>query len=250
MTMSESERSARVDLTHCYHLAAKFGWTDLIYTHISARIPGEESVLLINPFGYLYEQITPDNLVKVDFSGKILSGPIGAKINLAGYVIHGAIHEGRPDVACVMHTHTIAGMAISALECGLLPISQHACRFYNRLAYHDYNGIVLDIHEQPRLLADLGPHKAMILKNHGFLTAGRSIAEAFVLMHYLERAAQAQLQAMATGEKLIMLSPEVSEKTAQQFGDDRTVAGKLEWPALIEGLIPSHSPKTGVYHVL
>ncbi len=236
MNQISMEQKARQDLSHCYHLAAKFGWTDLIYTHISARIPDQEGVLLINPFGWLYEQITPENLVKVDFAGNILEGPEGVEINLAGYVIHSAIHQARPDVDCVMHTHTVAGMALSSLECGLLPISQHACRFYQRLAYHDYNGIVFDKNEQPRLIQDLGHHRAMILRNHGFLTAGRSIAEAFVLMHYLERAAEAQLQAMATGETLRLLTPEVSEKTAHQFGDDHTIAGCLEWPALVRWL--------------
>ncbi|HXF90581.1 MAG TPA: class II aldolase/adducin family protein [Candidatus Nitrosotenuis sp.] len=235
----EEEWIARQTLAQCYHLAAKFGWTDLIYTHISARVPNQEGVLLINPFGLLYEQITPDNLLKVNFAGQIIDGPANAKINLAGYVIHSAIHEARHDVACIMHTHTPAGIAISALDCGLLPMSQHACRFYNRIAYHTYNGITFDTEEQPRLIKDLGHHMAMILHNHGFLTVGRTIPEAFVLMHYLERAAEAQLKAMSTGQKIIIPPPDVCEKAARQFGDDETIAGTLEWPALVQSLIQS-----------
>jgi ribulose-5-phosphate 4-epimerase/fuculose-1-phosphate aldolase len=235
MTMEEKEWRVRQELAHCYHLAAKFGWTDLIYTHISARIPEQEGVLLLNPFGVLFEHVTPQNLVKVDFSGKILDQP-EAQINLAGYVVHSAVHQARPDVTCVLHTHTVSGIALSSLECGLLPISQHACRFYNRIGYHQYNGILFEQEAQPRLVRDLAHHRALILRNHGLLTAGRTVAEAFVLMHYLERAAQAQLQAMATQQKLIIPPPEVCEKTARQFGDDQTIAGALEWPALLKQL--------------
>lgn len=229
-TLAVAEQEARVELAFCYRLLAKLGWTDLIYTHISAQIPGTEH-FLINPFGLLFEEITPGNLVKIDLSGTVLE-PSEAKINLAGYMIHGAIHGARPDVACVIHTHSKAGMALSILECGLLPLTQHACRFYNRVAYHDFEGIVLEVEERPRLLANLQEKRVMILKNHGFLVAGRTIGEAFTLMFFLEKAAEAQLLAQSTNQPLKLVSPEVAEHTAQQFGDDQQAAGKLEWEAL------------------
>lgn len=227
---SKVETQARQELAFCYRLAAKLGWTDLIYTHISFQIPGTEH-FLINQFGLLFEEITSENLVKIDLHGNVLD-PVGARINLAGYMIHGAIHAARPDVVCVIHTHSTAGMALSSLECGLLPLTQHACRFYNRLAYHDYEGIVFDEEEQPRLLNDLGDKRVMILKNHGFLTAGRTMAEAFTLMFFLEKAAAAQLAAQSTQQPLSLLSPDVAQRTALQFGDDLQPAGSLEWEAL------------------
>lgn len=229
-SLTQAEQKARQELAFCYRLAAKLGWTDLIYTHISFQIPGTEH-FLINQFGLLFEEITPENLVKIDLQGNVLE-PLDARINLAGYMIHGAIHAARPDITCVIHTHSTAGMALSALECGLLPLTQHACRFYNRIAYHDYEGIVFSEDERPRLLKDLGEKQVMILKNHGFLTAGRTMAEAFTLMFFLEKAAAAQLAAQSTKQPLTLLSAEVAEYTAQQFGDDRQPAGYLEWEAL------------------
>lgn len=228
--LPQAEQKARQELAFCYHLAAKLGWTDLIYTHISLQIP-ETDHFLINQFGLLFEEITPENLVKIDLQGNVLN-PVGAKINLAGYMIHGAIHSARPDITCVIHTHSMAGMALSALECGLLPLTQHACRFYNRIAYHEYEGIVFSEEERPRLLKDLGEKRAMILKNHGFLTAGRTIAEAFTLMFFLEKAAAAQLAAQSTKQPLSILSADIAEHTAQQFYDDAKPAGYLEWEAL------------------
>lgn len=224
------EQEARTELAFCYRLLAKLGWTDLIYTHISYQIPGTEH-FLINPFGLLFEEITPKNLVKVDLSGAVLN-PLGAQINLAGYMIHGAIHAGRPDVSCVIHTHSKAGMALSTLDCGLLPLTQHACRFYNRIAYHDFEGIVLNEAERPRLLANLHEKRVMILRNHGFLVAGRTLGEAFTLMFFLEKAAEAQLLAQSTHQSLKLVLPEIAEHTAQQFGDDQQIAGHLEWQAL------------------
>ncbi len=227
---SSVEGQAREELAFCYRLAAKLGWTDLIYTHISLQIPGTE-YFLINQFGLLFEEITPENLVKIDLAGNVIA-PVNARINLAGYMIHGAIHGARPEITCVIHTHSEAGMALSALECGLLPLTQHACRFYNRIAFHEYEGIVLSEDERPRLLEDLGNKRVMILKNHGFLTAGRTIGEAFTLMFFLEKAAAAQLVAQSTYQPLKILSAEVAEHTAQQFGDDFRPAGQLEWEAL------------------
>lgn len=228
--LSQTEKEARQELAFCYRLAANLGWTDLVYTHISLQIPGTRH-FLINQFGLLFDEITPENLVKIDLQGNVLE-PLGAQINLAGYIIHGAIHAARPDITCVIHTHSTAGMALSSLECGLLPLTQHACRFYNRIAYHKYEGIVFSAEERPRLLEDLGNKRTMILKNHGFLTAGRTMAEAFTLMFFLEKAAVAQLAAQATNQPLSLLSPEVAEHTAQQFGDDKGPVGELEWKAL------------------
>lgn len=233
---SEHEQKARADLADCYHIVNQFGWTDLIYTHISSRIHNENGSLLINPYNWLFEQITPDNLVKIDYDGNVKEAEPFAFLNKTGYVIHSAIHRARPDVVCVMHMHTVAGMALSTLECGLLPITQHACRFYNRIGYHDFNGLLCDVKDQDRLVKDLAHHKAMILRNHGLITVGRTIGEAFGLMHFLERAAQSQIQAMSTGAKLIIPPPEVCEKTALQHGDDYRVNGALEWHALVKRL--------------
>lgn len=228
--LSVEEQEARKELAFCYRLMAKLGWTDLIYTHISYQIPGSDH-FLINQFGLLFEEITPENLVKIDLSGNVLD-PSAAKINLAGYMIHGAIHAARSDVTCVIHTHSKTGMALSALPSGLLPLTQHACRFYNRIAYHDFEGIVFNEEERPRLLDDLQDKQVMILKNHGFLSAGRTMGEAFTLMFFLEKAAEAQLLAQSTHQPMPLLSPEVAEHTAQQFGDDHRPAGQLEWEAL------------------
>jgi len=186
--VSAEEWDTRVDLAACYRLAAHFRMTDMIYTHISARVPGPEHHFLINAFGLLWDEITASTLVKVTLDGETVDDPTGSGINRAGYVIHSAIHRARPDVNCVIHTHTAAGIAVSAQDQGLLPVSQHAMRFTDKLAYHDYEGLALDLDEQQRLVRDLGDRKAMILRNHGLLTCGSSIYEAFDLMYYLERA--------------------------------------------------------------
>lgn len=241
LKISEPEWQVRKDLASCYHLVDYFGWTDLIYTHISARVPGADDLFLINEFGLNFHEITPENLVTVNGTGQIIprenshweDGNRATQINLAGYVIHSAVHQARPEIQCVMHTHSPAGMAISTLACGLLPLTQHACRFYNRLAYHDFEGIAFDKDEQPRLVADLGDKRSLILRNHGFLTAGRTIGEAFTLMYFLEKAAQAQLTAQATGQSLHMPPPDICEKTARQFQKDDQPAGSRVWPAMI-----------------
>lgn len=194
--VSEEEWEARVELAALYRLVNHFGWTDGIYTHISLRVPGEFS-FLINPFGYLYDEITASSLVKVTVQGEIIDDPTDFGINRAGFVIHGAIHDARHDVACVLHTHTSAGAGVAAQEHGLLPISQHATIFMGRIAYHDFEGIAVDEDEQSRLVADLGSHRAMILRNHGLLTAGRSAGEALFLMSALERACEIQIAALA-----------------------------------------------------
>src|ERR687892_2884866 len=173
--VSAGEWDARVNLAACYRLAAHYRMTDLIYTHISARVPGPEHHFLINAFGLLWDEISASTLVKVTLDGEIVDDPTGSGINRAGYVIHSAVHRARPDSQCVMHTHTAAGIAVSAQEQGLLPISQHAMRFTNSIGYHDYEGLALELGEQERLVNDLGRHKARILRNHGLLTRGGSI---------------------------------------------------------------------------
>ena len=234
--VTPEEWQARIDLAACYRLAAHFRMTDLIYTHISARVPGPEHHFLINAFGLLWDEISASTLVKVTLDGEIVDDPTGNGINRAGYVIHSAVHRARPDVECVMHTHTAAGIAVSAQEQGLLPMSQHAMRFTSSIAYHDYEGLALELDEQARLTRDLGTHKAMILRNHGLLTCGASIAEAFDLMYYLERACQAQIAAMGGDAKLRMPPAEVAEKTAAQFRNLPYKANKVEWKAMLRML--------------
>ena len=229
--VSAEEWDTRLNLAACYRLAAHFRMTDLIYTHISARVPGPEHHFLINAFGLLWDEISASTLVKVTLDGEIVEDPTGSGINRAGYVIHSAVHRARPDVECVMHTHTAAGIAVSAQEHGLLPISQHAMRFTDNLGYHDYEGLALDVDEQARLVRDLGSHKAMILRNHGLLTCGESIAETFDLMYYLERACQTQVTAVAGGAKLRMPPAAVAQKVAAQFKGLPYKAKKTEWKA-------------------
>jgi ribulose-5-phosphate 4-epimerase/fuculose-1-phosphate aldolase len=230
------EWEARVNLAACYRLAAHFRMTDLIYTHISARVPGPEHHFLINAFGLLWDEIDASALVKVTLDGEIVDDPTGNGINRAGYVIHSAVHRARADVDCVMHTHTMAGIAVSAQESGLLPLSQHAMRFTDSLGYHDYEGLALDLDEQARLVSDLGAHKAMILRNHGLLTCGASIAEAFDLMYYLEKACQTQVAAAAGGSRLRTPAAGVAEKVAVQFRGLPYKAKKTEWKALLRML--------------
>jgi ribulose-5-phosphate 4-epimerase/fuculose-1-phosphate aldolase len=234
--VTAEEWEARVNLAACYRLAAHFRMTDLIYTHISARVPGPDHHFLINAFGLLWDEISASTLVKITLDGDIVDDPTGNGINRAGYVIHSAVHRARPDVDCVMHTHTASGIAVSAQEDGLLPLSQHSMRFTDSIAYHDYEGLALDLGEQERLVRDLGTHKAMILRNHGLLTCGASIAEAFDLMYYLERACQAQVAAMAGEAKLRMPPREVAQKTAEQFRNLPYKANKVEWKAMLRML--------------
>lgn len=233
--VSPEEWAQRVDLAASYRLAWEYGWHHLNLNHISARVPGEEGHILINPYGPMYNEVTASNLVKIDLDGTILDDtPYG--INPAGYTIHSAIHAAREDVDCVLHTHTEAGLAVSALRCGLLPINQDAVRFYNRIGYHDYEGISLELGERERLVRSLGEHRALMLRNHGLLTAGRSIAEAFTLMFHLEKSCVAQIMAGATradSDHIVMLSDEVAEHSAQQAWRLNDNATDLRWPALL-----------------
>lgn len=234
--ISKEEWDVRVQLAACYRLVHLSGWTDLVFTHISARVPGEEEHFLLNPFGYAFDEVTASNLVRIDLDGNVVDGS-GARIHKAGFVIHSAVHGARPDAGCVIHTHSIAGIAVSMLKDGLLPLSQHAQFFYERLGYHDYEGLALDLDERQRLVRDLGPHPVMILRNHGLLVVGQTVPEAFSILHHLEKACQAQLAAQATGATLNVPPAEVSRKTAAQgFGSEGAPFGEVEWPAMLRRL--------------
>jgi ribulose-5-phosphate 4-epimerase/fuculose-1-phosphate aldolase len=240
----KEEREVRVDLAACYRLFAHYGMDDLIATHISARVPGAEEHFLVNPYGLLFSQVTASNLVKVDLEGRIVEDT-PYKVNPAGFVIHSAVHAARPDAKCVIHTHTVAGMAVSCLEVGLLPLSQKSLRFYNRIAYHDYEGKSDNIDERERLAVDLGKMNAMILRNHGLLVCGPAVKWAFKCMMALEKSCKVQLAVMSTGAKITQLSPEVMEHAAKQFERDETPgrAGRPDaWPAMLkmlDGIDPS-----------
>jgi|TARA_R100000005_G_scaffold88792_1_gene58939 ribulose-5-phosphate 4-epimerase/fuculose-1-phosphate aldolase len=229
--VSDEEWEMRVNLAACYQLVAHYGMSDLIFTHISARVPGTENHFLINPYGLFFDEITASSLIKVDIDGNIQQ-ETPFKINPAGYTIHSAIHAARHDLHCVLHTHTTAGMAVAAQKHGLLPISQHSMMFYGRLAYHGYEGIALDLDERERLVRDMGDNIAMILRNHGLLTVGTTVPEAFRRIFYLEKSCESQVKAMAGDAELIIPSREVCEHAASQFKISASQSG-LEWPGLL-----------------
>lgn len=235
-TVSEAEWKARVDLAACYRLMPLFGMSDLIYNHITARIPGTED-LLINPYGYMYEEITASSLVRIDLAGNVLMNPNETYgINPAGYVIHSAVHGARHDVQCVIHTHTRAGMAVAALKCGLLPLSQTAMRF-GEVAYHDYESVAIDLDERERLVKDLGDKEVIILRNHGLLSVGADIPQAFNAMYWLEMACRAQIDAMACNTELNLPPQAVVERTAHLYKPGtRRPFGVMEWPAMLRYL--------------
>jgi ribulose-5-phosphate 4-epimerase/fuculose-1-phosphate aldolase len=246
---AQAEARLRRELAAVYRLVAHFQMTDLIFTHISVRLPGPEHRFLINPYGLLFEEITASNLVIVGLDGELITdGPW--RVNPAGFVIHSAIHESRDDAQCVLHTHTKAGCAVAAQEHGLLPLNQMSLEFYNRVAYHDYEGIALSNAEKTRLVADLGGKPVMILRNHGLLTVGKTPGQAFMRMFYLERACQIQVDAMAGGAPLVTPPPEVCEHTARQFEGDHsdddyadTGSPDLAWRALLrllDRIAPDH----------
>ncbi|MDB5929977.1 MAG: class aldolase/adducin family protein [Polaromonas sp.] len=237
---SAAEWQARVDLAACYRLVAIYGMSDMMANHISARVPDEDGAFLINAYGMMYEEITASSLIKIDHAGNILAKPdfgeLDYGVNKAGYVIHSAVHEARPELACVIHTHSWASMAVSALECGLLPITQTAMRFL-KIGYHDYQGVVLNTDEQVSLVADLGTGEALILRNHGVLTVGRSIGEAFNWMHRVELACHSQLAAMACNTPLVQVPQPVLEETWKNYQPGtRRPYGLMEWPALLRKL--------------
>ncbi|MFI8371646.1 class II aldolase/adducin family protein [Streptomyces sp. NPDC085466] len=233
------ELRLRRELAAVYRLVAHFRMTDLIFTHISLRLPGPEHHFLINPYGLLFEEITASNLVKIDLDGNPVE-PTPHPVNPAGFVIHSAIHAARADAHCVLHTHTKAGCAVAAQEHGLLPLNQMSMEFHDRVGYHAYEGVALNLDEQRRLVADIGGHPALILRNHGLLTVGETAAQAFLRMYYLERACEIQVTAQAGGVPLVVPPAEVCEYTARQltgetassdFPDDD--AYDLAWAAML-----------------
>jgi ribulose-5-phosphate 4-epimerase/fuculose-1-phosphate aldolase len=232
--VSAQEWQARLDLAACYRLVDRYGMTDLIYNHITARIPGTDH-LLINLYGLLYKEITASSLVKIDAEGEIIWKPdTDYGINKSGYVIHGAIHKARKDVTCVLHTHTRAGMAVAAMKCGLLPLSQTSIRFVGHIGYHDYEGPAVDLDERERLVRDLGPHDAMIMRNHGLLSCGATVQQAFNTMYQLELACRLQVDAMSARTELTMPGENVLVHTAQLYQPGvRRPYGVLEWPAML-----------------
>jgi ribulose-5-phosphate 4-epimerase/fuculose-1-phosphate aldolase len=239
MTSDDEIYRLRCELAAVYRLVAHYKMTDLIFTHISLRIPGPEHRFLINPYGLMFEEITASLLVEIDLDGNPVH-PTEYKVNPAGFVIHSAIHAARPDAQCVLHTHTRAGCAVAAQEDGLIPLNQISMEFYGRIGYHDYEGVALDLDEQKRLVADLGDHSSMILRNHGLLTVGETAGQAFLRMLYLDKACQIQVDALSGGGKVILPSPEIAEHAARQLngkdaGDDFVddAANDLAWAALL-----------------
>lgn len=231
--VSPEEWQARVDLAACYRLMDRFGMTDLIYNHITLRIPDTEH-LLINLYGMLYKEITASSLVKIDVEGEIIWKPdTDYGINTSGYIIHGAIHKARPDVNAIIHSHTRAGIAVSVMKCGLLPMSQTSMRFAGHIGYHDYEGPAVDLDERERLVRDLGDDNAMILRNHGLLTCGPSVAQAFNTMYNLELSCRGQVDAMAARTELTLPPQEVLDHTANMYQPGtRRPYGELEWHAM------------------
>lgn len=233
--VSAEEWQLRVDLAACYRLVALYGWSDLVFTHISARIPGPDHHFLINPYGLMFDEITASSLVKVDMGcNKLLDSPY--PVNPAGFVIHSCIHEAREDVQCVLHTHSRAGVAVSAQKCGVLPISQQSTFVLSSLAYHDYEGVALRDDEKPRLQQDLGSNNYLMLRNHGLLTVGKTIAEAFLNMYTFENTCRIQIDAQAGGE-LVQVNPAILQGLAQVMKTVTAGQGaNLAWPALIRKL--------------
>jgi len=239
--INPTEQQLREELAACYRLIAHFRMTDLIFTHISARLPGPEHHFLINPYGLMFDEISASNLVKIGLDGRAVEDS-PYPVNPAGFVIHSALHAAREDAQCVLHTHTRAGCAVAALACGLLPVNQMSMEFYGRVAYHDYEGIALDLAEQARLVADMGDKPVLMLRNHGLLTVGSSVAQAFLRMYYLEKACDIQLAAQACGD-LVLPPAAVCEHTERQFNQPQRplAAGELSdsdaldlaWKALL-----------------
>lgn len=231
-----AERQLRIDLAACYRLVAAYGWDDLIFTHISARIPGPEHHFLISPYGMMFSEITASSLVKVDLDGRKLdNSPF--EINPAGFTIHGAVHAARDDAVCVLHVHSVNGVAVSAQEDGVLPLSQHSIFVLASLAYHDYEGVALEEDEKPRLVRDLGAKRFLMLRNHGLLTVGRSVAEAFVGMYFFEAACTMQVRALSGGVPVRRIGTRILEGAEQQWDMvTRGAGGGLAWPALMRKL--------------
>jgi ribulose-5-phosphate 4-epimerase/fuculose-1-phosphate aldolase len=256
--VSAQEWELRVNLAACYRLVARYGMTDLIYNHITARVPGPEHHILINAYGMLYEEVSASSLIKVDLAGNIVDkGDTDYSVNAAGYIIHSAVHEARADAQCVIHTHSAAGIAVSAMEEGLLPLSQTAMRFHGHVAYHDYEGPAFNRGEKGRLVSHLGDKSAMTLRNHGLLVCAPSIPQAFNLIYWLEQACRIQVQTLAcqrplhrAGDDVVALTAEALSGTEITLDNEASTNpalrkdaqkggsgyGLLEWPALLRAL--------------
>ncbi len=242
--ISQAEWDTRVNLAACYRLAAHFRFTDLIYTHITARVPDADGHFLINPYGLRWEEVTAANLVKIDVDGnKVAPSPFN--VNPAGFTIHSAIHRSSHDAAWIMHTHSRAGVAVSTMEEGLLPLNQIALQFYNRISYHNYEGIALNLEERDRIVASLGTNQALVLRNHGLLTTGATAAQMFNNMFYLERACEIQVATLSMGRPLRVVEDALANHVAQQYetpmGEDDDLG--LEWAAhlrLLDEICPDY----------
>ena len=233
-SVSAVEWRVRIELAAAYRLIHHWGWSALIYNHITARVPGDKAHFLINSYGLLYDEVTASNLVKVDLNGTIVEGPAGAEVNLAGYVIHSAVHAARHDVGCVVHTHTPAGVGVSAMEEGLMPLSLEATMLAHRLGYHEFEGITVNEDEKPRLVANLGDKIGVILRNHGLLVVGRTVGEAMTRLWLLERACQMQVAALSGG-RIHRVAPEVQDRIAAQMAkfDARSEDGERPFAAML-----------------
>jgi ribulose-5-phosphate 4-epimerase/fuculose-1-phosphate aldolase len=232
--VSEEEWKARVELAALYRLVALQGWDDLVYTHISARIPGPEHHFLINPYGLLFDEITASSLIKIDLDGHVLQETTHF-INPAGFTIHSAVHAARDDAMFVMHLHTDQGVAVAAQREGLLPLSQHALIVLPKLAYHDYEGIALNLDERERLVADLGDKNLMLLRNHGTLSAGATAGDCWVGMFFLERACKQQVMALSAGRENVLFAPEAAQAEVK-MQVSRGIGGGLAWPGCLRRL--------------
>ncbi len=234
--VDDVEWQLRVDLAACYRLVAHFGWDDLIFTHISVRVPGPEHHFLINPYGMTFDEITASSLVKIDLDArKVLDSPY--EVNPAGFTIHSAVHAARDNARCVLHTHSINGVAVSAQKAGVLPLSQQSTFVLSSLAYHDYEGVALNPEEKPRLVRDLGDKNFLMLRNHGLLTVGPTVADAFLLMYVFEAACMVQVRAQAGGVELLPIDPRVIEASMKMSRSATSGAGgALAWPGLLRKL--------------
>ncbi len=235
--VSAEEWQTRIDLAACYRLVALYGWADLVFTHITAKIPGGENQFLINPYGMLFDEITASSLVKIDLGGNKLDSENPFPVNPAGFTIHSAIHAARHDAKCVLHVHTANGVAVAAQKNGLLPLSQQSIFVLASLAYHDYEGVALNDDEKPRLVNDLGEKLFLMLRNHGLLTVGESIADAFLLMYFFESACNIQIRAQAGGGELISIPKTIIDGAQQQAKQvTKGLGGNLAWPGLLRKL--------------
>lgn len=234
--VSPEEWQTRVDLAACYRLAADFGWSDLVFTHITARVPGTEDQFLINPYGMMFDEITASSLVKIDLQGNKIEES-AFPVNPAGFTIHSAVHAVRHDAHCVMHVHSLNGVAVSAQKNGVLPLSQQSIFILASLAYHDYEGVALNEEEKPRLVADLGNKNYLMLRNHGLLTVGKTIADAFQAMYFFEATCNIQIKAQSGGGELIHIPQQIIDGAiAQARAATKSMGGMLAWPGLLRRL--------------